>query len=110
MEQFETLQSKFDENVLMATIAWSKHVTDASEIRGLPSAISERARAAAQTQQKEGWLFALDAPNYQAILMHAEHGPLRRDFYTAWSTRASDQSPLGNRWDNTELMQQILAL
>jgi oligopeptidase A len=110
MEQLATLQSKFDENVLDATNAWSKHVTDASEIRGLPSSIIERARATAQAQQKEGWLFALDAPNYQAILMHAEHEPLRRDFYTAWSTRASDQSPLGNRWDNTELMQQILGL
>jgi oligopeptidase A len=110
MEELATLQSKFDENVLDATNAWSKHVTDESEIRGLPSSIVERARNAAAARDQTGWLFALDAPNYQAILMHAEHEPLRRDFYTAWSTRASDQSPLGNRWDNGDLMQQILAL
>lgn len=110
MEQLATLQSKFDENVLDATNAWSKHVTDKNEIRGLPTPIVERARAAAQAQQKDGWLFALDAPNYQAVLMHAEHEPLRRDFYTAWSTRASDQSPTADRWDNSSLMQQILAL
>jgi oligopeptidase A len=85
-------------------------VTDEHETRGLPAPIVERARGAAQAQQKDGWLFALDAPNYQAVLMHAESESLRRDFYTAWSTRASDQSPLGNRWDNSELMQQILAL
>jgi oligopeptidase A len=110
MEQLATLQSKFDENVLDATNAWSKHVTSAEELRGLPTPILERARAAAQTQGKEGWLFELDPPNYQAILMHAEHEPLRREFYTAWSTRASDQSPLGDRWDNSALMGQILAL
>jgi oligopeptidase A len=110
MEQLATLQSKFDENVLDATNAWSKHIIDPAEIRGLPSPIVERARSAAQAQQQEGWLFALDAPNYQAVLMHAEHEPLRRDFYTAWSTRASDQSPLGDRWNNSDLMQQILAL
>jgi oligopeptidase A len=110
MEQLATLQSKFDENVLDATNAWSKHLTDEHETRGLPAPIVERARSAAQAQQKEGWLFALDAPNYQAVMMHAESESLRRDFYTAWSTRASDQSPLGNRWDNSELMQQILAV
>jgi oligopeptidase A len=110
MEQLATLQSKFDENVLDATNAWSKHITDKDEIRGLPTPILERARAAAQAQQQDGWLFALDAPNYQAVLMHADHEPLRRDFYTAWSTRASDQSPTADRWDNSALMQQILAL
>jgi oligopeptidase A len=110
MEQLATLQSKFDENVLDATNAWSKHVTDEADVRGLPSSIVERARNAAIAHEQPGWLFALDAPNYQAILMHAEHEPLRREFYSAWSTRASDQSSLGNRWDNSDLMQQILAL
>jgi oligopeptidase A len=110
MEQLATLQSKFDENVLDATNAWSKHVTSQDELRGLPASIVERARTAAAASEQEGWLFALDAPNYQAILMHAEHEPLRREFYTAWSTRASDQSAFGDRWNNGDLMQQILAL
>ena len=99
MEQLATLQSKFDENVLDATNAWSRHVTQASELAGLPQPIVERARAAAQARQIEGWLFTLDAPNYQAVLMHAEHEALRREFYEAWVTRASDQGaarrPLG---------------
>ena len=45
-----------------------------------------------------GWLFTLDAPNYQAVMMHAEHEPLRREFYHGWTTRASEQGqrrPLG---------------
>ena len=66
---------------------------------GLPQPIVERARAAAQSRQLEGWFFTLDAPNYQAVMMHAENEALRRDFYQAWVTRASDQGvrrrPLG---------------
>jgi oligopeptidase A len=110
VEQLATLQSKFDENVLDATNAWSRHVTQESEIAGLPQPIVERARAAAQTRQLEGWFFTLDAPNYQAVMMHAESETLRREFYQGWVTRASDQGATDGRWDNTQLMAQILDL
>jgi oligopeptidase A len=110
VEQLATLQSKFDENVLDATNAWSRHVTQESEIAGLPQPIVERARAAAQTRQLEGWFFTLDAPNYQAVMMHAENETLRREFYQGWVTRASDQGATDGRWDNTQLMAQILDL
>ncbi len=110
VEQLATLQSKFDENVLDATNAWSRHVTQESEIAGLPQPIVERARAAAQARQIEGWFFTLDAPNYQSVMMHAENEALRREFYHGWVTRASDQSATASRWDNTEPMAQILEL
>lgn len=110
VEQLATLQSKFDENVMDATNAWSRHVTEQKEIAGLPAPIVERARAAAEARQLSGWWFTLDAPNYQAVMMHAEHEPLRRDFYHGWCTRASDQDGNDGRWDNTALMDQILAV
>jgi oligopeptidase A len=110
VEQLATLQSKFDENVLDATNAWSRHITDSKEIDGLPSPIVERARAAAEAKDLQGWLFTLDAPNYQAVLMHATHEPLRREFYHGWVTRASDQDGNGGRWDNSALMDQILSV
>src|SRR6185369_5483803 len=97
-------------NVLDATNAWSRHVTQESEIAGLPQPIIERAGAAAQSRQLEGWFFTLDAPNYQAVMMHAENEGLRREFYQGWVTRASDQGATEGRWDNTELMAQILEL
>jgi oligopeptidase A len=110
VEQLATLQSKFDENVLDATNAWSRHVTQEGEIAGLPQPIVDRARAAAQARQLEGWFFTLDAPNYQAVMMHAENEALRREFYQAWVTRASDEGAADGRWDNTQLMAQILEL
>jgi oligopeptidase A len=109
MEKLTTLQSKFDENVLDATNAWSRHVTDGTEIKGLPAPVVQRARAAAQAAEKEGWLFTLDAPNYTSVLMHAENENLRREFYHGWVTRGSDQGLSPGRWDNSGLMALILA-
>ncbi|MGE0114909.1 MAG: M3 family metallopeptidase [Steroidobacteraceae bacterium] len=109
MEQLTQVQAKFDENVLDATNAWSKTITDQTELSGLPTPIVERARSAALDKQQEGWLFTLDAPNYMAVLLHADNGNLRREFYEAWATRASDQSA-NTQWDNSALIEQIMQL
>jgi oligopeptidase A len=108
MEKLATTQAKYDENVLDATNAWTRPVSDAGELVGLPAAVVARARAEAEKAGRDGWLFTLDAPNYQAVLTHAEYRPLRQDFYTAWVTRASEQG--APQWDNTALMEEILAL
>jgi oligopeptidase A len=42
-------------------------------------------------------------------MQYADDRELRRELYTAYSTRASDQGPTAGRWDNSELMAQILA-
>src|SRR5262249_32447690 len=89
---------------------WTRHVDDASELDGLPASVKERAAAAAKAANKTGWQFTLDAPNYQAVMMHATRQSLRREFYEAWVTRASDQGPLAGKWDNTRLMEEILQL
>jgi oligopeptidase A len=110
MERLSTVQSTFDDNVLDATNAWSRHVTDESELAGLPATTVGRARQAAEAEGREGWLLTLDAPNYQAVMTHAESEALRREFYEAWVTRASDQGPHAGRWDNSAHMAEILAL
>ena len=108
MERLATAQAKFDENVLDATNAWTRVVEDPAELAGLPAAVVARARAEAEKTGRGGWVFTLDAPNYQAVLTHAENRQLRQDFYTAWNTRASEQGPA--QWDNSELIEEILAL
>ena len=108
MERLASAQARFDENVLDATNAWTRPATNEAELAGLPEAVKARARAEAQKAERDGWLFALDAPNYQAVMSHAEHRGLRRDFYTAWVTRASEQGDA--KWDNTALMEEILGL
>ncbi len=110
MERLATVQAKFDENVLDATNAWSRHVVAEVELAGLPANTVQRARQAAEAAGQSGWLLSLDAPNYQAVMTHAESETLRREFYEAWVTRASDQGPHAGQWDNSPLMAEILAL
>ena len=93
MLELTQLQSKFDENVLDATNAWSHHVTSPEELRGLNEQVVEQARRHAQTKGLTGWLFCLDQPTYVAVITDGESEPLRRAFYEAWLTRASDRGP-----------------
>ena len=110
MERLALAQAKFDENVLDATQAFAKDVDDKNQLAGLPATTVERARKAADAAGSSGWRLVLDAPTYQAVLAHAEDEPLRRQFYTAWVTRASDCGPDAGRWDNAALIDEILAL
>jgi oligopeptidase A len=110
MLELTQLQAKFEENVLDATNGWRHHVTDAAELTGLNDSIIEQARRRAHEGRLDGWLLTLDQPTYIAVVTDAESEPLRRAFYEAWVTRASDQGPTAGRWDNTAVMERILAL
>jgi len=104
------LQSKFEENVMDAIQAWSKPVTDASRLKGMSEAALEQAAAKAKARNLEGWLLTLDYPSYDAVISYADDRELRRELYTAYATRASDQGPQAGQFDNSPLMDEILAL
>jgi oligopeptidase A len=110
MLELTQLQAKFEENVLDATNAWTHHVTDAGDLRGLNEAIVSAAARRAKERGVSGWVLALDQPTYVAVVTDAESEPLRRAFYEAWTTRASDRGPNPGRWDNTPVMENILRL
>ena len=93
MLELAQLQAKFEENVLDATNAWSRHVTDIDELRGLNEMLIEQARRRAEEHQAPGWILRLDQPTYVAVVTDAESVELRRAFYEAWTTRASDRGP-----------------
>ncbi len=101
-------QAKFEENVLDSANAWTRTITDAQLLAGLPQPVLARAEAMAREQGIQGWLLTLDQPTFLAVLKHAEHAELRRAFYEAWNTRASDRFPLGGRWDNAAVIENIL--
>ncbi len=110
MLELTQLQAKFEENVLDATNGWSYHVSDESELRGLNATLIEQARRRGHDQRMEGWILTLDQPTYVAVVTDAESESLRRAFYEAWTTRASDQGPNKGRWDNSGVMEDILRL
>jgi len=110
MQTLSSLGAKFQENVLDATQAWKKHITDETLLVGLPDSARELARQAASREGLEGWLLTLEFPSYLPVMNYAENRELRREMYQAYSTRASDQGPHAGRWDNTDIMEQLLAL
>ena len=109
-QQLSKLTSKYEENVLDATQAWSKHIEDEAQLAGLPESALAMAKQAAQARELEGWLFTLDFPSYYSIISYADDRALREEMYQAYSTRASDQGPNAGKWDNTTIMEEILAL
>jgi oligopeptidase A len=102
------LSNKFENNILDATKAWEKHITDKQELAGVPELMLPMFEMAAQQQGKNGWLVTLEMPSYFTIITHADNRELRHAIYEAYSTRASDQGPNGGQWDNTQNMHDIL--
>jgi len=109
-KRLSDLSNRFSNNVLDATQGWSKLVTDEEELSGLPQSVKDSAAAEAQAKDKSGWLFTLNFPSLQPVLTYADNRDLRREVYTAFVTRASDQGPNAGEWDNAPLMEEILAL
>src|ERR1700694_3102574 len=108
MLELTQLQAKFEENVLDATNAWTWQVADPQQLRGLNDMLIEQARRRAHERGVAGWILTLDQPTYVAVVTDAESETLRRAFYEAWMTRASDCGPSAGRWDNSAGLEDIL--
>ncbi len=103
-------QSRFEENVLDATHAWNRHITDEKSLAGLPQSAIDLAAHNAEIKGRTGWLFTLDLPSYFPVMQYAEDAALREEMYTAYVTRASDRGPVPDTWDNSGMMGEILSL
>ncbi len=109
-QELSRLTTRFEENVLDATHGWERHVTEESELAGLPASTLGMARQNAERKKKKGWVLTLDFPVYYGVMSYADRRELRREMYEAYVTRASDQGPNAGKWDNSALMNEILAL
>ena len=105
-KRLSLMQSRFEANLLDATNDWSLHIPHVETIVGLPQTVREFTRENAQIQDRDGWIFTLDAHCYEAVMDHARDTGLRQSMYHAYHTRASDLGP-SNR-DNSSLMRDIL--
>lgn len=109
-KQLSEITSQFGDNVMDATDAWSKLITDAAELAGLPESALSLAKQAAKSKGEEGYLLTLDAPSYFPVMVYCENAALRKELSLAIITRASDKGPQAGQFDNSQLMIQILSL
>ena len=107
--ELSTLTTQFGSAVLDATDAWQRPVSE-SELAGLPDTARAMLAQAAADAGHEGWLATLKGPVVSAILGFADDRQLRAEVYAAHSTRASDQGPQAGQFDNSQRIEQILAL
>ncbi|MEZ8789199.1 oligopeptidase A [Vibrio splendidus] len=104
------LGSQFSNNVLDATMGWSKQITDEAELAGMPESALAAAQAAAEAKEQEGYLLTLDIPSYLPVMTYCDNQELRKELYEAYVTRASDRGPNAGKWDNTEIITEQLKL
>lgn len=104
------LTNKFENNILDAIQDFNMHIIDAEQLRGLPDYLLSSSKELAADKNLEGWLLNLEQPTYIGVITYAEDRELRRKFYEAYSTRASEVGPSAKKFDNSEIMSQILEL
>lgn len=110
MQELASLQAKFEENLLDATNAWIKQIDDAAALEGLPATALDLAKQNAERRGLDGYVLTLEFPSYLPVMTYCSNRELRREMYEAYVTRASDAGPHAARWDNTPVMERILAL
>ena len=107
--ELSKLTTQFGSAVLDATDAWSRPLS-AAELCGLPDSARAMLAQAAVDANQSGHLATLKGPVVTAILTFADDRALRAEIYRAYNTRASDQGPQAGQFDNSERIEQILAL
>ncbi|MGB2129447.1 MAG: M3 family metallopeptidase, partial [Flavicella sp.] len=100
------LSLQFGENTLAETNAYTLHITDEKQLKGLPEGTIEAAKLAADQKEKEGWIFTLDYPSYIPFLTYAENRSLRKEMAIAFGKKAFQ----GNEYDNQEIVLKLVKL
>lgn len=113
-ERMAELSQKFSENALDATDAYAYYAS-AEELAGVPADTVQATKHAAETEGKTGHKITLKLPIYLPVMQFGTDRALRERLYRAYVTRASDQGnsqevPDGAKFDNTALIQELLAL
>ncbi|MEF1284913.1 oligopeptidase A [Vibrio sp. M250220] len=109
-KRMSELGSKFSNNVLDATMGWTKHIEDEEQLAGMPESALAAAKAAAEAKELDGYLLTLDIPSYLPVMTYCDNQELRKELYEAYVTRASDRGPKAGEWDNTEIINEQLKL
>jgi peptidyl-dipeptidase Dcp len=94
--QLAKLKLTFGENVLAETNNYQLHLTNESDLAGLPDGAIEAARSLAESQQKEGWIFTLDHPSYGPFVTYADNRELRKEIAVAAGRKAFQQNEYNN--------------
>ena len=100
------LKLTYSENVLAETNNYQLHITNESDLKGLPEGTIEAAKALAKAKNLEGYIFTLDMPSYLPFVTYAENRELRKEISIAAGKKAFQN----NEFDNQEITLKIAKL
>lgn len=100
------LSLTFGENVLAETNAYTLHITEESDLQGLPESTIEAALEEAKSRDKVGWVFTLNYPSYIPLITYADRRNLRKEISLAFGSKAFK----GGEHDNKDIIKQIVQL
>jgi peptidyl-dipeptidase Dcp len=100
------LKLTFGENVLAETNSYQLHLTNESDLSGLPEGTIEAARTLAKSKELVGWIFTLDYPSYIPFMTYADNRELRKELAIAAGKKAFQN----NEFDNQENVLKIANL
>ena len=107
-EELANVSSRFQDNVLDATNAFSLYIERKEELAGLPDDVLQGMHESAVKDGKPGWKVTLQMPSYMPIMQYGDNRALREKIYHAYVTRASEFGKA--EWDNTALIDDLLRL
>ncbi|MCW8838756.1 MAG: M3 family metallopeptidase [Thiovulaceae bacterium] len=93
------LQNDFSQNLLNATNAYEKIITDEKDVEGIPQSDLDNARF--EEDGKTKYRFTLQMPSYISYMTYGPNRDIRQEIYKAYVSRAPE---------NTEIIDELLAL
>lgn len=105
-EELSVLTNQFSANVLAETNDYTLHITQDSNLSGLPADVVAAAREEAERRQLQGWVFTLNYPSYGPFMTYCDNRALRREMWMAYNSRGNH----GNDHDNNQLIHRITEL
>lgn len=87
------LKLKFGENILAETNKYQMHLTNESDLDGLPEGAKEAAAQLAKSKDKNGWLITLDYPSYIPFMKYAKNRELRKELALAFGSKHLKMMP-----------------
>jgi peptidyl-dipeptidase Dcp len=107
VERLAQLQTSFSQNVLADEAGWCLGLSNDDDLNGLPDAVREAARSAAQERDtSHQWAITLSRSLVVPFLTHSERRDLREQAFKAWTRRGEHDGP----HDNRPIAREILKL
>ncbi len=91
------LKLKFGEHILAETNKFEMHLTNKSDLSGLPDGAKEAAKQLAESKGKDGWLITLDYPSYIPFMTYADNRELREKMSKAFGSKGFNNDELDNQ-------------